>query len=59
MGRHRLAATLAILLSFALLLRSAEADDRAALVIGLGGYRNAPPLANPVNDAKDVSAAVT
>jgi hypothetical protein len=29
---------------------------RVALVIGNGAYRNAPRLANPVNDARDVAA---
>lgn len=30
----------------------AFAEDRRALVIGNGGYRNVPGLANPVNDAR-------
>ncbi len=58
MGRHRPAAALAIVLSLSLLMPAAEAGGRAALVIGMSGYRNAPPLANPVNDAKDMSAVL-
>jgi uncharacterized caspase-like protein len=34
------------------------AETRVALVIGNAAYQNAPPLANPVNDAQDVSAAL-
>ncbi|MCA1605512.1 MAG: caspase family protein, partial [Acidobacteria bacterium] len=29
---------------------------RIALVIGNGGYTNAPPLKNPPNDARDMAA---
>ncbi len=32
--------------------------SRLALVIGNAAYRNAPQLANPVNDARDMSAAL-
>ena len=35
----------------------AAAAGRFALVIGNGDYQNAPRLANPVNDARDVAAA--
>jgi uncharacterized caspase-like protein len=35
------------------------ADKRVALVVGNGAYRHADPLANPVNDARGVRAALT
>jgi uncharacterized caspase-like protein len=34
------------------------AGGRLALVIGNGGYRNAPPLPNPPNDARAVANAL-
>src|SRR5262245_62023006 len=34
------------------------ADNRVALVIGNGAYRNAAPLSNPRSDAEDVAAAL-
>jgi hypothetical protein len=34
------------------------ADKRVALVVGNGGYENTAALPNPVNDAKDVAAAL-
>jgi formylglycine-generating enzyme required for sulfatase activity len=37
---------------------AAIAAKRVALVIGNGAYTNAPELANPRNDAKDVAAAL-
>ena len=37
----------------------AAADNRVALVIGNGGYKNALHLPNPRNDAEDVAAALT
>src|SRR5262245_61432729 len=36
----------------------AEAQERVALVIGNGSYRNAVPLPNPANDATDMAAAL-
>ena len=42
-----------LLLSFA-----AQAEKRVALVIGNGAYTNAPPLANPKNDAEDMAVAL-
>ena len=36
----------------------AMAETRVALVIGNGAYRNTTTLANPLNDARDVSAAL-
>jgi hypothetical protein len=50
-------------LSIALLLvvwlgAPAIADTRVALVIGIGAYQNAPPLANPVNDARAIGDAL-
>lgn len=47
-----LAALFAVLAAF-----SAPAQERVALVIGNGAYKSAP-LANPVNDATDVSASL-
>ena len=37
---------------------SAAAADRVALVMGNGAYAHAPKLANPVNDAAAVGAAL-
>jgi formylglycine-generating enzyme required for sulfatase activity len=37
---------------------AADPEARVALVIGIGAYQNAPPLANPVNDAKRMSEAL-
>jgi len=36
----------------------AGAETRVALVIGNGGYRSVPELANPPNDARDVAEAL-
>ena len=36
-----------------------RSQNRVALVIGNSAYRHAPPLANPVNDARDIAAALT
>ena len=33
-------------------------ERRIALVIGIGAYQNAPPLANPVNDARAIGEAL-
>jgi Caspase domain len=49
----------AILLIAASALHAAAAGKRVALVIGNGTYVNAPQLANPVNDADDMAAALT
>ena len=36
----------------------AVAENRVALVVGNSAYRSATPLANPLNDARDMSAAL-
>jgi Caspase domain len=36
----------------------AAAETRIALVIGISAYQNAPPLANPVNDARAIGDAL-
>ena len=41
------------------LAATASADKRVALVIGNSAYVNSTPLANPVNDAADMAAALT
>jgi hypothetical protein len=46
------------LLIFSGLACTANAQPRVALVIGNGTYQNAPPLANPVNDANDIAASL-
>ena len=51
------AAVLAIVM-LALVSLPAWADNRFALVIGNGAYKNVPALANPPNDAKDIAAAL-
>ncbi len=35
-----------------------QRERRVALVIGIGAYQNAPPLANPVNDARSIGEAL-
>ncbi len=47
-----------LLLMGCALAHAAHAERRVALVIGNGGYENAPHLANPVHDAKGVVAAL-
>ena len=37
---------------------AAEEEKRIALVIGISAYQNAPALANPVNDARDIGEAL-
>src|SRR5919206_1032975 len=37
---------------------SSARERRVALVIGIGAYQNAPPLANPVNDARAIGEAL-
>jgi uncharacterized caspase-like protein len=50
---------LAVLVCLSLPSAPAIAEKRVALVIGNGAYRNATPLPNPPNDARDVGAALT
>lgn len=38
--------------------QGACAETRVALVVGNSAYQSAPPLANPLNDARDMSAAL-
>lgn len=42
----------------AFLAGPAVAETRVALVIGNANYQNAPPLANPLNDAEDVAVSL-
>ena len=51
--RHVVAAALVLVAA-----GSALAESRVALVIGNGGYKAVPELANPPNDAKDVAEAL-
>ena len=53
--------TVLLLIAAGLLLPSlpALAEQRVALVIGNAAYAHAPRLANPLNDADDVGAALT
>ncbi|HEY4249937.1 MAG TPA: caspase family protein [Roseomonas sp.] len=37
---------------------AAAQERRVALVVGVGGYRNVPALANPPNDARDIAAVL-
>src|ERR1700756_4377639 len=52
--------SLALMVVFLPLAASAAADNerRIALVIGIGGYQNAPHLANPVNDARAIGESL-
>ncbi|MBL8565653.1 MAG: caspase family protein [Hyphomicrobiaceae bacterium] len=49
---------LAAFLTLLALAGSAAAEKRVALVVGNGAYVHAPALPNPLNDARDVSAAL-
>src|SRR4051812_35963672 len=54
--------TIRVLLGIAamlLLAAPAFAQNKVALVIGVGAYRNAPALPNPPNDARAMAAAPT
>src|SRR5581483_2136062 len=48
----------AVLVALSLSALPAAADKRVALVIGNSAYVSAPALANPVNDASDIAAAL-
>jgi uncharacterized caspase-like protein len=47
-----------VLVAFLLMLSPAVAEKRVALVVGNTHYQHSPALANPVNDASDVAAAL-
>jgi hypothetical protein len=63
MPRHRCSRSIffctGVLAAFVLLSLSANAQKRAALVVGNSAYSHATPLANPTNDAKDMGAVLT
>jgi hypothetical protein len=52
------AAALLAIVAIALAALPARAENRFALVIGNGAYRNVPALTNPPNDARDLAAAL-
>src|SRR5258706_12138382 len=54
MGRSILARYFVALCACFLGAHSADAAKRVALVIGNSAYRVLPPLANPINDARDI-----
>lgn len=60
--RRRRAERRLFLLVFGLLLAAsaalAQQERRVALIVGVGGYRNVPALANPPNDARDLGAVL-
>ena len=60
LARRWLAGGAAALVALGVTMAPAAADleKRVALVVGNGGYKLAPHLDNPVNDAKGVSAAL-
>ena len=49
-----------LILALVLILVPADAAlaQRVALVVGVGAYRNVPPLTNTLNDAQDLAAAL-
>ena len=58
-GAALLAAAVMTMLSvLTMLVTPASAQQRVALVIGNGSYAHAPSLANPLNDAADIGAAL-
>src|SRR5436190_3021471 len=56
--RSRLLAATLLLTLLAVPSHAAPAGGRVALVVGMSGYRNAPALKNPANDAKDLAGAL-
>ena len=61
MRAHKLALVaflVAALPSVLALSPDARAGGRTALVVGMGGYRYAPPLKNPTNDSRDISESL-
>jgi hypothetical protein len=58
LSQRFLAAALLSLLLVIFASRPAWAETRVALVIGIGAYQNAPPLANPVSDAQAIGDAL-
>ena len=58
MGMQRLTVLLAAAGLLALMAAPVLAQQRVALVIGNATYTHAPRLANPLNDATDISAAL-
>ena len=50
--------TTAVLLGLLVLATPVTAGQRVALVIGNASYAHAPSLANPLNDANDIGAAL-
>ena len=55
----RFLASIAFVIASLSLAATASAEKRVALVIGNSAYVNSMPLANPVNDAADMAAALT
>jgi uncharacterized caspase-like protein len=51
-------AGLALLVAYFLAVSPAAAETRIALVVGNAAYEHAGVLANPLNDARDVAAAL-
>ena len=47
-----------VLFTFVILAAQVRANERVALVIGNAEYKHAPALANPLNDAGDIGAAL-
>jgi hypothetical protein len=47
-----------VLISFIVFISPFTYASRLALVIGNGDYHHEPSLANPVNDATDITAAL-
>ena len=56
--RARVAAAAVMILLLPAFMTPASASDRVALVIGNANYDHVPVLANPLNDASDIGAAL-
>src|SRR5262245_66180112 len=59
-GRDRMRPLIAlgvVACGLALANTAAITETRVALIVGNSAYQNAPALANPLNDARDMSAA--
>jgi uncharacterized caspase-like protein/ribosomal protein L39E len=54
----RLQAIIAVLCWLAAATAAVDAETRVALVVGNNAYQHTAPLANPLNDARDMSAAL-
>jgi Caspase domain len=56
--RHAVLVVSVLIFGVLVLVLSALAEKRVALVIGNSAYQHVPALLNPANDARDIAAAL-